>query len=237
REQTQDAEFDRVADLFVEALELDPDAQLAFITRLRERDATLAEQLASLLGAHASDPDFLAEPISGEFAGVLGVQLDDALVGQRIGSWQVDEVLHQGGMGVVHKAHRLAVDFEQHAALKVIRFGLRSPEMLRRFGQERRLLARLEHPNIARLLDGGTTDAGLPFLVMEHVRGETIDAWCDRVRPDTGALLDVISQVCSAVDFAHRNLVIHQNIKPANILVTENGTAKLLDFGIADLER
>src|SRR5690606_39798234 len=85
---------------------------------------------------------------------------------QRIGSWQVDEVLHQGGMGVVYKAHRLDVDFEQHAALKVIRFGLRSPEMLRRFGQERRLLARLEHPNIARLLDGGTTDAGLPFLVM-----------------------------------------------------------------------
>lgn len=237
REQTQDAEFDRVADLFVEALELDPDAQLAFITRLRERDATLAEQLASLLGAHASDPDFLAEPISGEFAGVLGVQLDDALVGRRIGSWQVDEVLHQGGMGVVYKAHRLDVDFEQHAALKVIRFGLRSPEMLRRFGQERRLLARLEHPNIARLLDGGTTDAGLPFLVMEHVRGETIDAWCDRVRPDTGELLDVTSQVCSAVDFAHRNLVIHQDIKPANILVTENGTAKLLDFGIADLER
>src|SRR5690606_25856636 len=115
--------------------------------------------------------------------------------------------------------------------------GLDTQALVERFAQERRLLARLEHPHIARLLDGGTTADGMPYLVMEHVDGETIDAWCARQRPSLERLLAVFTQVCAAVNFAHQRLVVHQDIKPANILVTPDGTAKLLDFGIAELER
>ena len=230
--------LDRVADLFGEALGLDdPEALESLLSQVRNDDPALAEQLVSLLAAHAEDPTFLADPVTSELADIFGSRLDGAMVGRRVGAWQVDSVLHHGGMGTVYHAHRADVDFEQHAALKLIRVDIGSPELVRRFAQERRLLARLEHTNIARLLDGGSTPDGLPYLVMEHVRGETIDQWCAREQPSLQRLLEVFLQVCSAVDFAHQNLVIHQDIKPSNILVTPDGTAKLLDFGIADLER
>lgn len=230
--------LDDVADLFAEAIELGNAHQRDLLVEsVRQRDPELATHLAMLIGAHFADPNFLAEPISTELTGVMTARLDSAMLGQQVGSWQVDEVLHRGGMGVVYRAHRAGVDFEQQAALKVIRMGLDSPELLRMFAQERRLLARLEHRNIARLLDGGTTREGLPYLVMEHVRGEMIDQWCAREQPSLSRLLAVFAQICSAVNFAHQNLVVHQDIKPANILVAEDGTAKLLDFGIAELER
>ncbi|MBX3148499.1 MAG: tetratricopeptide repeat protein [Gemmatimonadales bacterium] len=234
----QGAALDALAALFAEALELDDSsAQHALLASVRARDPALAAELASLLEAHSADPSFLAEPLVGEVAGVLAAQLASALVGTQVGGWEVDAVLHHGGMGTVYRAHRVGVDFEQHAALKVIRHGLGSPELVRRFAQERRLLARLEHPNIARLLDGGTTAEDLPYLVMDYVRGEMIDVWSARQRPSLDRLLDVFTQICSAVNFAHQNLVVHRDIKPANILVTPDGTAKLLDFGIAELER
>ncbi|MHB1329059.1 MAG: protein kinase, partial [Gemmatimonadales bacterium] len=194
-EAEQDSGLDALAALFAEALELDdPNAQEAFITSVRARDPGLAAELTSLLEAHNADPSFLAEPLLVEIAGVMADQLASGLVGTQVGGWEVDAVLHHGGMGTVYRAHRVGVDFEQHAALKVIRHGLGSPDLVRRFAQERRLLARLEHPNIARLLDGGTTAEGLPYLVMEHVRGEMIDVWCARERPSLNRLLDVFSQ-------------------------------------------
>ncbi len=234
----QASRFDTVAALFAEAIELeDTSARETLLASIRERDPSLAVELAALLEAHLADPAFLAEPLVGEITGVLNEQLASPLLGKRVGAWEIDSVLHHGGMGTVYRAHRVDVDFEQHAALKVIRVGFGSPEFVRRFAQERRLLAQLEHPNIARLLDGGTTSDGLPYLVMEHVRGETIDAWCARERPSLDRLLGVFAQICSAVNFAHQNLVVHRDIKPANILVTPEGAAKLLDFGIAELER
>ncbi|HRP07260.1 MAG TPA: serine/threonine-protein kinase [Gemmatimonadales bacterium] len=230
--------LDRVAALFAEALELEhPAAREALILAARGDDPALADELVALLTAHEEDPGFMAEPAGTELAEVIGRHLGSALVGRRVGSWEVDSILHHGGMGTVYHAHRADVDFDQHAALKVVRVDVGSAEMERRFAQERRLLARLEHPNIARLLDGGTTSDGVPYLVMEHVPGETIDAWCSREKPDIARLLAAFLQICSAVDFAHQNLVIHQDIKPSNILVTPEGIAKLLDFGIADLER
>lgn len=229
--------LDAVAALFAEAADLEPSARAALVASVRERDPALAGELAALLDAHLADPEFLAEPLAGTIANVMADHMASELLGRRIGSWEIDSVLHRGGMGTVYRAHRVDVDFEQHAALKVIRHGLGSAELVRRFGQERRLLARLEHPNIARLLDGGTTPDGQPYLVMEHVPGEMIDVWCAREQPSIDRLLEVFAQICSAVNFAHQNLVVHRDIKPANILVTPDGTAKLLDFGIAELER
>jgi serine/threonine-protein kinase len=234
----QPSRLDAVADLFAEALELDdPEARTALVSALRARDPDLATLLADLVEAHFADPSFLEEPIAQQLAEVMTAQHEAALVGQRVGAWQVEAVLHHGGMGTVYRAHRMDVDFEQHAALKVIRRGLDTPALVERFAQERRLLARLEHPHIARLLDGGTTSDGLPFLVMEHVEGETIDVWCARERPSVERMLGVFTQICAAVNFAHQRLVVHQDIKPGNVLVTPGGTAKLLDFGIAELER
>src|SRR5690606_30617137 len=162
----------------------DPRARAtALLTSLRVQDPALALQLGELLAAHDVHDEFLDEPIVAEAAAIMTTHLDGALVGSRVGMWEVDAVLHHGGMGTVYRAHRVDVDFEQHAALKVIKVGLQNPGLVRRFAQERRLLARLEHPNIARLLDGGTTPEGLPYLVMEYVQGETIDGWCARERP------------------------------------------------------
>ncbi len=227
-----------MADLFARAVELEePRDRERLVESVRADDPVLGGELAALLEAHFDDPAFLSGPLIDDVSEIVAGYLEASLVGSRIGSWQVDAVLHRGGMGTVYHAHRTDVDFEQHAALKVIRADLGSPELVRRFAQERRLLARLEHPNIARLLDGGTTPDGLPYLVMEHVRGEMIDVWCARERPSPDRLLLVFDQICQAVNFAHQNLVVHRDIKPSNILVTEDGTAKLLDFGIAELER
>ncbi len=235
---TGDAPLDRVAGLFEEAIAIgSPTGRQAFVAALRVREPALADELLALLDAHFGDPAFLAGDLVHEVADIMSGHLETERIGTRIGAWAIDGVLHRGGMGTVYRAHRVAVDFDQQAALKVIRAGHHTPALIRRFAQERQLLARFEHPNIARLLDGGTTADGLPYLVMEYVRGEMIDRWCERVRPPLDHLFAVFAQICTAVHVAHQHLVVHQDIKPANILVTEDGTAKLLDFGIADLER
>ncbi|MFK2903041.1 protein kinase [Dyella ginsengisoli] len=142
--------------------------------------------------------------------------------------------LGEGGMGTVYLAERCDGDFTQQVALKLLTAAAEgSPILTERFSQERKLLARLEHPGIARLLDGGALADGKPFLAMEYVQGERIDAWCDRHALDLPARIALFLKVCAAVEYAHRNLIIHRDIKPANILVTEDGTPKLLDFGIA----
>ncbi|HEX5307193.1 MAG TPA: protein kinase, partial [Dyella sp.] len=144
--------------------------------------------------------------------------------------------LGEGGMGTVYLAERCDGDFTQQVALKLLTAAAEgSPILAERFCQERKLLARLEHPGIARLLDGGALADGKPFLAMEYVQGERIDAWCDRHALDLPARIALFLKVCAAVEYAHRSLIIHRDIKPANILVTEDGTPKLLDFGIARL--
>lgn len=142
--------------------------------------------------------------------------------------------LGEGGMGTVYLAERCDVDFTQHVALKVLTSAeAGSPILAERFHQESRLHGRLEHPNIARLLDGGALADGRPFLAIEYVQGERIDVWCNRRELDLTARITLFLKVCIAVDYAHQHLIIHRDIKPANILVTEDGTPKLLDFGIA----
>ena len=236
RSQDEPSPLDAVADLFDEALALPPGPpREAFVEKVQARNPELATELRALLAADERATEFLGPRLSDEEGSLVAAQLERLVVGRRMGPWEVDGLLHHGGMGTVYRAHRVGADFAQQAALKVIRHGLETPELIRRFTLERRVLARLEHPGIARLLDGGTLEEGLPWLAMELVPGMPIDEWCDTRAPSLDQRLDVFLAICEAVDFAHRNLVIHRDLKPSNILVTTDGTPKLLDFGIAKL--
>ena len=171
---------------------------------------------------------FIAEPAMVEFGWDT-----NAPVGQKIGNYTLLEIIGTGGMGKVLLAEKEG--FEKKFAVKLIKRGMDTDEILRRFELERRILARLEHPNIAVLLDGGMTGDGLPSLVMEYVEGVPVTQFCDAHQLNIKDRLELFRQVCSAVSYAHRNLIVHRDLKPANILVTKNKTPKLLDFGIAKL--
>jgi serine/threonine-protein kinase len=155
--------------------------------------------------------------------------------GQVIGAYRIVRSLGQGGMGEVFLAERADDQFRQQVAIKLVRRGLLSRHVQGRLKQERQILASLDHPNIARLYDGGTTAEGLPYIVMEYVEGEPIDLYCDRRRLTVEERLRLFMKVCGAVHRAHQNLIVHRDLKPSNILVTKDGTPKLLDFGIAKL--
>src|SRR5690606_37827694 len=142
-------------------------------------DVAMRQELQMLLEAHAAAGDFLESPAHAQAHALLGEHLLQSLIGRRLGVWRIQRSIHAGGMGAVYLARREGDDFEQQAAVKVIRAGVLQPDALERFAQERQVLARLEHPNIARLLDGGTSDEGLPWLAMEYVPGEPIDQWAD----------------------------------------------------------
>jgi eukaryotic-like serine/threonine-protein kinase len=155
--------------------------------------------------------------------------------GERLGPWRLIEELGRGGMGIVYLGERADRQFEKRVAIKLLGAGAFGADTKRRFLRERQILAGLDHPSIARLLDGGVTEAGAPFLVMELVEGEPIDEWCARTRADLARRLGLFLEVCDAVRAAHEKLVVHRDIKPGNILVTAEGRVKLLDFGIAGL--
>ncbi|MBN2448057.1 MAG: serine/threonine protein kinase [Phycisphaerae bacterium] len=158
----------------------------------------------------------------------------DTNIGRRIGPYQIKLRIGAGGMGSVYLAARVG-EFEQSVAIKLIKRGMDTDEILRRFRNERQVLASLKHPNIAQLLDGGTTDDGLPYFVMEYIDGLPIDRYCDRRKLDTLKRLRLLQDVCRAVHFAHQSTVIHRDLKPGNILVTADGAVKLVDFGVAKL--
>ena len=212
--------------IFNAAVELDPAAQPAFLDTAcpdafarREVERMLAADYATVL-----DHSPLA---THSFA--AGARLE----GRRIGRYRIIEEIGRGGMGAVFAAVRDDGQFEQKVAVKVILSGLNTDSIARRFRNERQILASLEHPNIARLLDGGMSDDGLPFYVMEFIEGEPIDVYCQAHDLTLHARLELFRQVCAAVSFAHRRLIVHRDIKPSNILVTSTGEVKLLDFGIA----
>lgn len=158
-----------------------------------------------------------------------------ALIGQNIGVYRIVGELGYGGMGAVYLAERADGKFQQKVALKLLKREMNTAALRRRFQQEREILASLEHPNIARLLDAGTTDDKIPFLAMEYVEGLPIDDYCNRHNLDLNQRLDLFRKVCATVSFAHRSLVVHRDLKPSNILVNDDGTPKLLDFGISKI--
>jgi serine/threonine protein kinase len=223
----------RVKDLFQAAVDRPPDARGPFLDEACENDAELRSEVESLLASHEEAGRFLSEPAP------LGRDPEAASSGTaptRVGPYRVLEVIAQGGMGTVYRAARDDDAFQKTVALKLVRGGAASTEYaLRRFRQERQILARLQHANIATILDGGATEGGQPYLVMEHVDGRPITTYCDEQGLGTRDRLALFVQVCAAVQYAHQNLVVHRDIKPDNVLVTNDGAPKLLDFGIAKL--
>ncbi len=201
-------------------------------------DPELRRDVESFLEHEDRLAGFIEEPavLAGtEPAGVAGTEDPGALgAGRRVGPYRLVRLIGEGGMGAVYLAERRE-EFEQRVALKLVRPGLASDEMIRRFEAERQILARLDHPNIARLLDGGTAADGTPYFAMELIDGVAIDRYCDQARLATRERLELFLAVCSALQLAHQNLVIHRDLKPGNILVDAAGTPKLLDFGIAKL--
>ena len=218
--------------LFEAALDLPGSNRAAFVESQTSDPAVRQEVLSLLLH------DGLAEPL---FAGAIQNEASslvfsfDLQEGLTIGQYRIVSLLGRGGMGAVYLAERADGYFEQRVALKVIQSSNPATVLLDRFQQERRILARLSHPNIASLLDGGRTAAGFHYFVMEYVAGQTIDVFCDRLHLSVRGRLDLFLKVCDAVQYAHKNLIVHRDLKPANILVDQSGEPKLLDFGIAKL--
>ena len=159
----------------------------------------------------------------------------DSWLGRRLGPYQLIEEIGQGGMGAVYRAVRADDQYQKQVAIKLVRTGFETRFAKARFRSERQILATLEHPNIARLLDGGTADDGSPYFVMELVEGLPIHEYCDAHKLSITERLQLFRTVCSAIQYAHQSLVVHRDLKPANILVTSEGVPKLLDFGIAKI--
>ncbi len=217
------------------ALQLDGASRLAYIDEIGANDPDLRLELESLIAAHdESEESFLNVPAAA-IEDISEIDGSDPWVGKRIGPYQLIEQVGSGGMGEVYRAIRVDDEYQKQVAIKLIRVGQDSAFVVQRFRNERQILASFEHPNIARLLDGGTTGAGLPYFAMEFIQGEPIDVYCDRHKMDTSARLCLFLQVCGAVQYAHQRLIIHRDLKPNNILVGTDGTPKLLDFGIAKI--
>ncbi len=221
----------RLEQLFYQALDLEPAARVAFLDQACGDDSGLRNEVDSLLKSSEKTLGFLKNPVEQAVQSLTSESL-----GQRIGPYQLVDLLGEGGMGKVFLATRVDHVYEQEVAIKLMHPGAkRSQGMLLRFSTERQILANLNHTNIARLLDGGVTAEGSPYLVMEYVKGIPIDQYCRQHCLTIKGRLHLFRTVCGAVEYAHKNLVVHRDIKPANILVTEEGVPKLLDFGIAKL--
>ncbi len=224
----------RVGEIFDAALRETPERRAEFLKEACGGDRELETDVRSLLASHHAAGEFL-EPGSIPIEMPPGGIPDAPKAGQTIGSWKVIRPLAEGGMGVVYLVEREDGQYHQRGALKFIRHGLATDEMVRRFRRERQILASLDHPNMARLLDGGTTDEGLPWLVMEYVDGVGLYEWCSEHAPTLRERLRLFLALCGAVEAAHRRLVLHRDIKPGNVLVTAEGSPRLLDFGVAKI--
>jgi serine/threonine protein kinase len=225
-----------VEEIFHAALDCEPDQLGAFLDEKCGADRVLRRNVERLLAAHRQTGDFFESAIASvAITSIADAHESDLLVGQIIGEYRIVERIGAGGMGAVYLAERADEAYEKQVAIKLIRRGMDTESVLRHFRNERQILANFDHPNIARLLDGGATEDGLPYFVMEYVDGLPIDQYCDKHARSVIQRLKLFREACSAVAYAHRHAVIHRDIKPSNILVTADGTPKLLDFGIAKI--
>ncbi len=223
-----------VKDVLYAVLELEPEQRPGYLDQACANQPSLRQEVESFILSHGQlDDDFLKTiPQS--------VNSQDhepmrSIVGRPVGPYRIVEEIGAGGMGEVYRAVRADDQYKKEVAIKVVRRGFDTDSGLRRFKAERQILASLDHPNIARLLDSGTTEDGLPYVVMELVEGKPIDQYCDEHNLSLVERLQLFRMVCAAVHYAHQHLIVHRDLKPGNILVTEEGVPKLLDFGIAKL--
>ncbi len=225
-------EWQRVEELLDEALELEPARRRQFLEAIAEPWARA--EVESLLACDGQSDGFMSAPALALSADFFDESPEER-AGQQVGHYRIVREIGRGGMGAVFLAERADGEFQQRVALKVVRRGFADTNLARRLRRERQILATLNHENIARLLDGGVSEDGEPFFVMEHVEGSRIDNYCDANRLPARARLRLFLKVCDAVAYAHQRLVVHRDLKPSNVLVTADGTPKLLDFGIAKL--
>ena len=222
--------WQNVKEIFLEALEKNAESRVEFLDEVCANDAELREEIESLLASHEEIEDFIEDP---------AFQVDEVFTHsanqteKRLGNYKIIKEIGAGGMGIVYLAVREDEQFRRRVAIKLVKRGLDTEDVLRRFRNERQILASLHHPHIAGLLDGGTSNDGLPYFVMEYIEGSPLLQYCEEHQFSINERLELFKTICSAVQHAHQNLVIHRDLKPSNILITHNGELKLLDFGVA----
>jgi eukaryotic-like serine/threonine-protein kinase len=225
--------WQQIKRILEKALEKEPGLRDAYVAAACAGDLDLREEVESLLAADDDSLDFIETPLVDLHASEPPIE--PLALGERVGAWRIVREIGRGGMGSVYLAARADEAFEKQVAVKVIRRGMDTEDVIRRFRSERQILAKLDHPNIARLLDAGATEDGRPFFVMEAIDGRPIDEYCEAERLPLEARIELVLQIGSALQFAHQNLVVHRDLKPGNVLIAADGTPRLLDFGIAKL--
>jgi len=224
----------RIEALFDQVMELPDGDRGGFLDNACSGDPELRREVGALLASAPTSGDALRDAVASEVQ-LLATAAVTAQVGRRIGPFRLLRLLGEGGMGAVYLAERDDAQFAHQVAIKILSHAVGSPQAIARFRDERQILAGLKHPHIVRLLDGGSTDDQLPYLVMEHIEGTAITRYANDRALSVRARLVLVRQVCAALQYAHQNLVVHRDIKPSNILVDAAGVPKVLDFGIAKL--
>jgi serine/threonine protein kinase len=225
-------EWQRVKQILDGALEIVPDERVAFLDQACEGDTALRAEVESLLVSFANAGTFIERPVT---APARLVEPESLSPGAALGPYRIVQLIAEGGMGTVYQAVRVDDLYRKVVAVKIVRRGIYGEYALKRFETERQILAHFDHPSIAKLLDAGTMPDGRPYFVMDFIAGRQIDVWCDQRRLPTRQRLELFLKICAGVAYAHHNLVVHRDLKPGNILVTEDGEPKLLDFGIAKI--
>ncbi len=228
-------QWQRVNDLFYAALERDPDQRHEFLLRACNDDSETLREVESLLAAHHRADTLTGGQVFQKAVRVIADEEPASITGNRIGPYRIIREIGRGGMGAVYLAERDDDEYQKQVAIKLIKRGMDSDAILHRFLSERQILARLDHANIARLLDGGTTTDGRPYFVMEYIEGLAIDRYADERKLSITERLTLFLDVAAAVQHSHQHLVVHRDIKPSNIIVTSDGSPRLLDFGIAKI--
>src|SRR5215475_1485204 len=227
--------WQQVEEIFQTALDLPEDKRDSYLSEACCGDQTLRDEVVNLIAHHETgDPilDYLA-PKAKQLESLP--EEKDPLIGRRVGAYRIEREIGRGGMGAVYEAVRADKEFSKRVAIKLVKRGMDTDFILRRFRKERQILAALDHPNIALLLDGGTTEDGLPYFVMEFIEGQPLYRYCDAHQLTITERLRLFLSICDAVQYAHQKQVVHRDIKPSNVFVTSAGGVKLLDFGIAKL--
>ena len=224
-----------VKEIFHAALEVPGTDRAVFVSSACGDDSTMLAEVYSLLASHSESKFLFERPALASVSELVEDTAVPSRKGQIVGAYKIEVEIGRGGMGAVYLASRADEAYDKKVAIKLIKRGFDTDEIVRRFRHERQILAGLEHPNITRLLDGGSTEDGQPYLVMDYVAGEPVHDFANEQRLTVRQRLELFLQVCAAVSYAHQSLVIHRDLKPSNILVTPDGVPKLLDFGIAKL--
>ncbi len=224
-------DWQEVERVLATVMELPESERAARVYELCGERGELRAEVESLLAAHKNAGGFL------DIETKLGSELPGSasLAGRQLGPYSLLDIIGAGGMGTVYRAQRTHGQFQKQVAIKVVPAAIHSPELQRRFSSEQQILASLEHPNIARLLDAGISPDGVPYFVMEYVDGVPVNEYCDSHNLRTQERLRLFQTVCESVQYAHQHLVVHRDLKPANILVSGDGAPKLLDFGVAKI--